>query len=197
MQVWLDPDRLQSLNLTASDVIAVFAGAEYPGRLGRARISRRWPTRSRSSSPSARSAACPTPEAVRQHRHQAERQRGGAPARRRQASSWLPKTIRSNSYLDRDEPAVALGGVPASGIERAHHRRRTSSKRRWPRCSKNFPTGVNYGIFYNPTEFIQAVGAGGDPHHLRGDAAGACWWWCCSCRPGARRSSRCWRSRFR
>ena len=37
MQVWLDPDRLQSLNLTAADVVVGVAGPERSGRLRRAR----------------------------------------------------------------------------------------------------------------------------------------------------------------
>ena len=37
MRVWLDPDRLQSLGLTATDVTSRAAGAEHPGRLRRAR----------------------------------------------------------------------------------------------------------------------------------------------------------------
>ena len=36
MRVWLDPDRLQSLGLTANDVVLGAAGAERAGRLGRA-----------------------------------------------------------------------------------------------------------------------------------------------------------------
>ena len=33
MRVWLDPDRLQSLGLTATDVTNALAGAKHPGRV--------------------------------------------------------------------------------------------------------------------------------------------------------------------
>ena len=58
MQVWLDPNRLQSLNLTALDVTAALQGQNIQvasGVLNR----RRCPTSSPSRSRCARSAACP------------------------------------------------------------------------------------------------------------------------------------------
>ena len=71
MRVWLDPDRLQSLGLTASDVVTALQGAERAGRLRRAqpaagRPAARIPDRGADARPARRS------ERVRQYRRQAD-----------------------------------------------------------------------------------------------------------------------------
>ena len=60
MRVWLDPDRLQSLGLTATDVTNALQGAEHPGRLRHARSAaggeaRRLPDRGADARPARRS----------------------------------------------------------------------------------------------------------------------------------------------
>ncbi len=151
MRIWLDPDRLQSLGLTANDVVTALQGqnvqvasgvlnqppVDEPGRL---------PDRGADARPAGRSGR------VRQHRRQADAPTRWCASRTSRASSWRRRTIRSNSYLNRD-PAVALAMFQRPGsnaLATAQAIRATMAE-----LSKRFPPGVKYDIVYDPTQFIQ------------------------------------------
>ena len=106
MRIWLDPDRLQSVGLTASDVVIRAAGTERAGGVRRARPAAdgapgRVPDLGQHAGTPLRS------DRIRQHRRQANgncgRANEGCGHRRSRGAGLL-----DNSYLDRD-PAVAIG----------------------------------------------------------------------------------------
>ena len=152
MRIWLDPDRLQSLGMTASDVTHRAAGPEHPGRLRH-----------------------PQPAAGRQARRVPDRGADARPARRSRPSSPTSWSSRPPNAVVRlkDVARVELAGarlfvellsrsrsggrdrgVPAARLERARdgHRR---SARPWTTLSKRFPAGLEHKIVYDPTQFIQ------------------------------------------
>ena len=151
MRVWLDPDRLQSLGMTANDVTAGAAGARTSRSPPASSISRRStsPARSRfrcrrsagwpipSSSPTSSSSRPPTPWC-------------GSRTSARAELSGLDYS--SNSYLDLD-PAVAIAVFQRPGsnaLATAQDIRKTMAD-----ASKRFPQGLKYNIVYDPTQFIQ------------------------------------------
>ena len=58
-----------------------------------------------------------------------------------------------NAYLD-ERTATALRHLPAARAP-TPWRPRPRSRRPWSELKKGFPTGLDYDIIYNPTEFIQ------------------------------------------
>ena len=107
MRVWLDPDRLQSLGLTAGDVVTALQAQNVQVASG---VLNQPPV----DQPGAFQIAVQTlgrladPERVRQHRRQAERQAPSCGSRTWPRSSSRRSTTRTNSYLDRD-PAIGIG----------------------------------------------------------------------------------------
>ena len=150
MRVWLDPDRLQSLALTASDVVAalqrqnvqVAAGIlnqppiEQPGAF---QVSVQ--TQGRLADPS-------------QFGEIVVKQSGDAVVRVKDVArvELAALDYGVNSYLDRN-PATGLGvfQLPGSNaIATAERIKATMAE-----LSKGFPAGLKHAIIYNPTEFIQ------------------------------------------
>lgn len=150
MQVWLDPDRMQSLNLTAGDVTAALREQNIQvasGVLNQPPVPQQLAfqiavrTLGRLS----------TPE---EFGNIVVKQTGNAVVRVRDVArvELIAQDYSSNSYLGRDESvALAVFQRPGSnalttgdGIVKAMRE-----------MSKSFPAGVDYGIFYNPTQFIQ------------------------------------------
>ena len=107
MRVWLDPDRLQSLGLTAGDVVAALQGQNVQVAARRAqpaagRPARRVPVRGADAGPARRSrTSSPTSWSSR---------RATAVVRLKDVArvELAALDYTTNSYLDRD-PAVALG----------------------------------------------------------------------------------------
>ena len=121
MQVWLDPDRLQSLNLTAHRRHAGAARRRTSRSPPACSTSRRCRTSSRSRSRCGRSGAWPTRTSSAT----------SSSSRPRNAVVRLHDVARveltaqdysSNSYLDRNDVGRARG-LPAAGLERADDRR--------------------------------------------------------------------------
>ena len=150
MQVWLDPDRLQSLNLTAGDVTAALREQNIQvasGVLNQPPVPQQLAfqiavrTLGRLS----------TPE---EFGNIVVKQIGNAVVRVKDVArvELIAQDYSSNSYLGRDASvALAVFQRPGSnalttgdGIVKAMQA-----------MSGSFPTGVDYGIFYNPTQFIQ------------------------------------------
>ena len=100
-------------------------------------------------------------------------------------SSLPRRTIRPNSYLDRD-PAIALGIFQRPGSNALSTA--TSIKTTMDELSKRFPPGLKYDIVYNPTEFIQQSVDAVESRRSARPSSSSCSSSSCSCRHGARRS---------
>ncbi len=150
MRVWLDPDRLQSLALTANDVVTALQRQNVQVAAG---ILNQPPV----ASPGAFQISVQTlgrladPDAfgdivVKQNDNSVVRLKDVA----RVELAALDYGV--NSYLDKN-PAVGLGifQLPGSNaIAAAKQIKATMAE-----LSKSFPDGVKYDIIYNPTDFIQ------------------------------------------
>ncbi len=150
MRVWLDPDRLQSLALTANDVVLalqrqnvqVAAGIlnqppiEQPGAF---QISVQ--TQGRLADPNEFSQIV-------------VKQSGDAVVRLKDVArvELAALDYGVNSYLDKN-PATGLGVFQLPGSNALQTAERIKSTMQ--ELSKSFPAGLKYDIIYNPTDFIQ------------------------------------------
>src|SRR3954451_16075211 len=150
MQVWLDPTRLQSLNLTAMDSTSALATEKE-------QVARR---------------ALNAPPVARQLDFQVAvrtlgrlsdpeefgnivvKQAGNSAVKLRDVArvELIAQDYSSNSYLDRnDSVALAVFQRPGSNaLTTGDNIVRTMAE-----ITRNFPSGIEYGLFYNPTQFIQ------------------------------------------
>lgn len=150
MQVWLDPDRLQSLNLTATDVtqalqsqnLQVASGVlnqpPVPNQLAFQVAVR---TLGRLSEPA-------------EFGNIVVKQVGNAVVRLRDVAKveLIAQDYSSNSYLNRD-PSVALAVFQRPGSNALTTG--DNIKKTVEAMANDFPPGLKYGILYNPTQFIQ------------------------------------------
>jgi hydrophobe/amphiphile efflux-1 (HAE1) family protein len=150
MRVWLDPDRLQSLNMTAGDVIQALQGQNVQVASGvlnqppvaepRAfQVAVRTLGRLADPAEFAQIAVKTTPNAVVRLRDVAR-------------VELAAQDYSSNSYLDRD-PAVALAIFQRPGSNALATADAIIAE--MERLSTRFPAGVRHAIVYNPTQFIQ------------------------------------------
>jgi hydrophobe/amphiphile efflux-1 (HAE1) family protein len=150
MRVWLDPDRLQSLGLTASDVTSALQGQNIQvasGVLNQPPVTRPGAfqiavqTLGRLDNPDEFGAIVvkQTPDAV---------------VRLRDVGTIELAALdySSNSYLDHD-PAVALAIFQRPGSNALATAKGVTELMK--ELAKRFPAGVKYAIVYNPTQFIQ------------------------------------------
>ncbi len=150
MRVWLDPDRLQSLNLTSGDVVAALQGQNVQVASG---ILNQPPV----PSPGAFQLAVRTLGRLSDPNTFADivvKQTNNSVVRLKDVGrvELAALDYGLNSYLDRD-PAVGLGifQLPGSNALATADAVKASMEE----LSKNFPPGLKYTIIYNPTEFIQ------------------------------------------
>ena len=150
MRIWLDPDRLQSVGLTASDVVIALQGQNVQVASGvlsappvdqpRAfQISVQTLGRLKSATDFANIVVKQTADAVVRLKDVA-------------TVELAAQDYTTNSYLDRD-PAIALGIFQRPGsnaLSTADNIKKTMET-----LSKRFPPGMKYAIVYNPTQFIQ------------------------------------------
>jgi hydrophobe/amphiphile efflux-1 (HAE1) family protein len=150
MRVWLDPDRLQSLGLTASDVTNALQGQNIQvasGVLNQPPVTRPGAfqiavqTLGRLDNPDEFGAIVvkQTPDAVVRLRDVAK-------------IELAALDYSSNSYLDHD-PAVALAIFQRPGSNALATAKGVTELMK--ELAKRFPAGVKYAIVYNPTQFIQ------------------------------------------
>ena len=151
MRVWLDPDRLAYVSLTAGDVVRALARAKRPsgrGHVGRAadgvgdRVSDRRSTRKADSS------------RRRSSRTSSSRRDENSVVRVKDVGrvELGARDYITNSYLD-GKPAIALAIFQRPGsnaLATAAEIQRTMAE-----LAEDFPAGLAYRIVYNPTEFIQ------------------------------------------
>ncbi len=150
MRIWLDPDRLQSVGLTASDVVIalqgqnvqVASGVLNPPPVDQPRafqISVQTLGRLKSAAEFGNIVVKQTADAVVRLKDVA-------------TVDLAAQDYTTNSYLDRD-PAIALGIFQRPGsnaLSTADNIKKTMAT-----LSKRFPPGLKYTIVYNPTQFIQ------------------------------------------
>ncbi len=150
MRVWLDPDRLQSLGLTSSDVVAALQGQNVQVAAG---ILDQPPIPSQGA----------FQISVQAQGRLADPAQFGEIVVKKSANSVVRiKDVARvelaaldyglNSYLDKN-PAVALGIFQLPGSNAIATAEKIKSA--MAELSKGFPPGVKYDIVYNPTDFIQ------------------------------------------
>src|SRR5215218_5110359 len=150
MRVWLDPERLQSLGMTASDVVTGLQSQNIQvasGVLDQPPVDKQGAfqiavqTQGRLANPEEFGAIVvkQTPNAVVRLRDVAR-------------AELAAQDYSSNSYLDRNE-AVALAIFQRPGSNALSTAKGVIDAMQ--QVAKRFPPGIKYDIVYNPTEFIQ------------------------------------------
>ena len=150
MRVWLDPDRLQSLGLTAGDVVAALQAQNVQVASG---VLNQPPV----SQPGAFQIAVQTLGRLADPKEFANivvKQTETAVVRIRDVAKvdLAALDYTTNSYLDRD-PAIGIGIFQRPGsnaLAAAKAVQETMEK-----LSRSFPPGIKYTVIYNPTQFIQ------------------------------------------
>ncbi|MBI4273863.1 MAG: multidrug efflux RND transporter permease subunit [Rhizobiales bacterium] len=150
MRIWLEPDRLQSLGLTASDVVTALQGQNVQVASG---VLNQPPV----EKPRAFQISVQTQGRLADPGEFANiviKQTSTAVVRLRDVArvDLAAQDYSTNSYLDRD-PAIALGVFQRPGsnaLSTADAIKRTMDEQ-----AKRFPPGLKYTIIYNPTQFIQ------------------------------------------
>src|SRR5207302_9198905 len=150
MRIWLDPDRLQSLGMTASDVTLSLQGQNVQVASG---ILNQPPV----SQPGAFQIAVKTLGRLAdpaEFGNIVVKQTSNSVVRLREVATVELAALdyTTNSYLDLD-PAVALAIFQRPGsnaLTTANTIRATMAQ-----LAPRFPTGVKYAIVYDPTRFIQ------------------------------------------
>jgi hydrophobe/amphiphile efflux-1 (HAE1) family protein len=150
MRVWLDPNRLQSLGLTAGDVLAGLQGQNVQVAAG---VLNQPPV----EQPRAFQLAVRTLGRLIDPNEFANvviKQSATAVVRLKDVGRVELAAVdySTNSYLDRD-PAVALAifQLPGSNALATAGKIKSTMEE----LSKDFPDGLKYTIIYNPTEFVQ------------------------------------------
>ena len=150
MRIWVDPDRLQTLGLTANDVVLALQGQNVQVASG---VLDQPPTPKQGAFQIAVQTLGRLANADEFY-NIIVKQRAGAVVRLRDVAriELAAQDYSTNSYLDRD-PAVALAIFQRPGSNALATA--TSIIATMDDLSKAFPNGVKHAIVYNPTEFIQ------------------------------------------
>ena len=150
MRIWLDPDRLQSLGLTAGDVTTALQGQNVQVASG---VLNQPPM----DKPSAFQISVQTQGRLadpNEFGNIVVKQSADAVVRIKDIGrvELAAQDYSTNSYLDLD-PAIAIGVFQRPGSNALATAR--SIQNTMEELSKRFPPGLKYTIVYNPTEFIQ------------------------------------------
>ncbi len=150
MRIWLDPDRLQSLNLTPADVVQALQRQNVQVASG---VLNQPPVEKQRAFQIAVQTLGRL-DSTEEFSNIVVKQSGDAVVRLKDVAriQIAAQDYSSNSYLDKD-PAVALAVFQRPGsnaLATADHIIETMN-----RLAKNFPPGVKHTIIYNPTEFIR------------------------------------------
>ena len=152
MQVWLDPNRLQSLNLTALDVTARACRARTCRWRPACSTSRRCPIRPRSRWRCARLGRLSDPaefgNIIVKQTSRRGRAREGRRARRARRAGLYVRIVPEPRSVGRALPC-------SSGRARTRSRPATSIHSTMAEISKSFPVGLTHVIIYDPTQFIR------------------------------------------
>jgi multidrug efflux pump len=150
MRIWADPDRLQTVGLTANDVVLALQAQNVQvagGVLDQAPMPKQGAfqfavqTLGRLANPD-------------EFANIVVKQVGGAVVRLKDVAriELAAQDYTTNSYLDRD-PAVALAVFQRPGSNALATAKTIIAT--MEQLSTRFPAGIKYAIVYNPTEFIQ------------------------------------------
>src|SRR5450759_2204396 len=150
MRIWLDPDRLQSVGLTAGDVVAALQGQNVQVASG---VLNQPPM----DKPGAFQISVQTQGRLADPDEFGKivvKQTANAIVRVKDIATveLAAQDYSTNSYLDLD-PAIALGIFQRPGSNALSTAR--SIEKTMEDLSKRFPPGLKYTIVYNPTQFIQ------------------------------------------
>jgi hydrophobe/amphiphile efflux-1 (HAE1) family protein len=150
MRVWLDPDRLQSLGLTASDVVQALQGQNVQVASG---VLNQPPTERQGAFQVAVQTLGRLADPAEFGNIVVKRD-GPAVVRLKDVAKvdLAAQDYSTNSYLDRD-PAVAMGVFQRPGSNALSTAR--SIRATMDQLATRFPPGLKYTIAYNPTQFIQ------------------------------------------
>jgi hydrophobe/amphiphile efflux-1 (HAE1) family protein len=150
MRVWLDPDRLQSLGLTAGDVVAALQAQNVQVASG---VLNQPPV----AEPGAFQIAVQTLGRLADPKEFANivvKQTETAVVRVKDVAKvdLAALDYTTNSYLDRD-PAIGLGIFQRPGSNALAAAKAVQDT--MEQLAKSFPPGLKYTVIYNPTQFIQ------------------------------------------
>ena len=150
MRVWLDPDRLQSVGLTAADVVTALQGQNVQVASG---VLNQPPM----TKPGAFQISVQTQGRLANPDEFGKivvKQTATAIVRIKDIATveLAAQDYSTNSYLDHD-PAIAIGIFQRPGSNALSTARAIEST--MEDLSKRFPPGLKYTIVYNPTQFIQ------------------------------------------
>ena len=151
MRLWLDPDKIAKLGMTAGDVLRRDPRPEPADRRRPDRRSRRSPT-APSSPICTFTGRLKDPAQFEDIVHQGRRRWPHRAAARCRPHRARRARYTTNSFLLR-KSAVAMLVSQRPGLERAGHREE-HLRRSMVKLKKSFPPGLEYNIGYNPTEFI-------------------------------------------
>ena len=170
MRIWVDPDQLASLNLTAGDVVDAVQRAEHAGGGRPDRPAARRPRASRSSSRSPPSAGSPSRSSSRTSSSAPAPTAARSASRTSAASSWAPRT-RTSPARSTATPSTSLAifQLPDANALATADRIRDKMEE----LKKTFPDDVDYEIAYDTTPFIaesinEVVQHAGRGHRPRG-----------------------------
>jgi hydrophobe/amphiphile efflux-1 (HAE1) family protein len=150
MRIWADPDRLQTLGLTAGDIVLALQGQnvqvaggvlDQPPTPKQGAFQFAVQTLGRLANPD-------------EFANIIVKQNGSAVVRLRDVAriELAAQDYTTNSYLDRD-PAVALAVFQRPGSNALATAKSIITTMN--QLAKAFPAGIQHAIVYNPTEFIQ------------------------------------------
>jgi multidrug efflux pump len=150
MRIWLDPDRLQSVGLTAGDVVLALQGQNVQiasGVLSQPPVDK----------PRAFQISVQTMGRLKSADEFANivvKQTGDAVVRLKDVATvnLAAQDYTTNSYLDLN-PAIALGIFQRPGSNALSTA--ATIQKTMATLSQRFPPGMKYDIVYNPTQFIQ------------------------------------------
>jgi hydrophobe/amphiphile efflux-1 (HAE1) family protein len=150
MRLWLDPDRLQSVGLTANDVVLALQGQNVQVASG---VLNQPPV----DKPGAFQISVQTQGRLAnpdEFGNIVVKQTTNAVVRMRDIAriELAAQDYSTNSYLDKD-PAIALGVFQRPGSNALSTSRAIIAT--MDELAKRFPEGLKYTIVYNPTQFIQ------------------------------------------
>jgi hydrophobe/amphiphile efflux-1 (HAE1) family protein len=151
MRVWLDPERLQSLGLTANDVVVALQGQNIQVASG---TLNQPPVQEQQRAFQVAVQTLGRLSDIEEFSNVVVKKTATAVVRLKDVAriELAAQDYGSNSYLDRD-PAVALAVFQRPGsnaITTAQGVIRTMDE-----LAKRFPPGVKHEIIYNPTQFIE------------------------------------------
>ena len=150
MRVWLDPDRLQSLGLTAGDVVTALQGQNVQVASG---VLNQPPV----SQPGAFQISVQTLGRLVDPKDFADivvKQTENAVVRIKDVGKvdLAALDYTTNSYLDQD-PAIGIGIFQRPGSNALAAAKQVQAA--MEQLSRSFPPGLQYSVVYNPTQFIQ------------------------------------------